>query len=262
MKKTRVVVCVIFAVLLISFSLFVYRTTRNPFPEEKREADALYAELQSIECTQEYKRWDEKYIASGERICICLWGDCDLQDIFEISERANEYLETHPDSIINTRNMGVCIEFFDHEPSRHDYERYRYYACVTKNPDDALISEFDMKASAPVEVTDFRNCSVPYNRIGLTYAADFRDSEALLTVEGLTMVAVHYEVGCSKEDMLRVLQEVCYYDEHDINLDFSFGFGVGSDAELERIYNDFVKAHADYKVFQDENGELFLYDEN
>ena len=55
--------------------------------------------------------------------------------------------------------------------------------------------------------------------------------------------------------------EVCYYDEHNIDLNFGFGFGVGLDRDLMKVYNEFALAHADYRVFQDDKGEVFLYDD-
>lgn len=256
MQKTKLIVFI----LSVSFLACSVTSCDNRHSKEKEEAKLLLSTLQDVECMQSYSLWDIK--TSDSSIDICLWGDCDLKDIFEITSCANEFLETHTESIICADYMELSITFFDHEPSERDYDRMRFYACVMKRPQDSLLVGVNIESSKTVYTSGFRDCQVPFEWVELPCLVEFDDPEAFDSIQSLENVC--FEVPSNDTTSLReVLQDICYFDENDVNIDFRITFIFrATDREGIRVYNDFVKAHADYKVFQDENGELFLYDEN
>lgn len=257
MQRLKSIGCILIVSIIMSYLSGC--DTRNS--EQNKEAKDFLSAIQKVECMQKY----EQYKHNGRwvydsHINLCLWGDCNLQDIFEITECANEYLASHSDSIIVTRHMELKITFFNHEPDKHDYEWLRYYACVSKMPEETSMNMLSVRTSDTIYTSEFRNCPAPFKNIELAYSVEFDEPEALQTISGLEGVSFS-SATVNKEELVRILEEVCYYDEHNINLNFGFGFGVGLDRDLMKVYNEFALAHADYRVFQDDKGEVFLYDD-
>lgn len=80
-----------------------------------------------------------------------------------------------------------------------------------------------------------------------------------MTISGLDGVSFVSHIG-EEEKLRSVLQEVCYFDEHGIYPEFQIEFILPVDESLKGVYNEFVSAHADYRIFQDENGKVYLID--
>ena len=242
MRRFVSLVCTMF----ICCQMFCMSSCKDSrFKEEKAEAERIVSFLRESECMDNYKLGKNK--VNDSRIEICLWGDCNLQDIFEITEHVNDYFVSHLDSIICTRQIEFYITFFDHEPDKLDYERLRYYASVEIQATSAQNS-LEIRTTDTVRTSDFDSCKVVFKTIKVPYKIIFDDYASIANMNGLErFIFDDYSRVTTEEEMLNVLQSVCYYE----NCSTAPHFVFSRRAELNKVYDEFVAEHADCSVFSD-----------
>ena len=167
--------------------------------------------------------------------------------LFEITEHVNDYFVSHLDSIICTRQVEFYITFFDHGPDKNDYERLRYYASVEIQATSAQNS-LEIRTTDTVRTSDFDSCKVVFKTIMVPYKIIFDDYASIANMNGLErFIFDDYSRVTTEEEMLNVLQSVCYYE----NCSTAPHFVFSRRAELNKVYDEFVAEHADCSVFSD-----------
>ena len=250
MKKRKLS---IFVKLTICLSLVMLSSCwRSEHPKENAEAKRILSYLQETDCLGDLSLWNTRVFE--EEIEINFWGDCDLQKVFSTAERANQYLETHPESILLENDMDFRIAFFPKGSDKRDREMFRYFACVQKKAREDQLEHLYINTEECIMTSDFLDCEVSFKSVNCTYNVVFDDPEALLHMNGLQIFSFDNSfVPTDKETLARVLQSVCYYEDNGSLPDFEFEFCFSNNAsmneELRSQYEDFVKSHSEYQVF-------------
>ena len=196
-----------------------------------------------------------KTVANEERIEICFWGDCGLDEVFEAGERANSYLSDHKQSIILTGQLELSIVFFSEKPTSSDYNDYGYYACITKKTQEDFITILSVHSDKTIRLSSFRHCNIPLKEIVLPFNIVFDDYESLFKIQNIQVVELESSfVRTDGENLLYVLNSLCFYEDNDIELPFVFYLSVQDD--LREMYNEFLLKHSEYDVFKTENKDV------
>ncbi|MBO4748016.1 MAG: hypothetical protein J5607_08195 [Clostridiales bacterium] len=243
-KMENVVIWIICLVFLCVSICSCVRHER--YPEVEAEAEQILSYLSENHCLENLSLC--KTIAVEARIELCFWGDCNLLDAFDVSAEINNYLDTHPDSIIHKKQMELIITLFSFEPDKTDYDGAEYYASVSKAPEEQHIDFLSIHTSDTIKLSTFNQCPVSYKQIKSTFNVEFDDYEAILSLEGLEVFwfsDVH--IASSKDNFIRVLDSLCYYEDNDIQIPFKFTFSLGYD--LRASYDEYVSTHPQYRIF-------------
>lgn len=225
---------------------------RSEHPKEKAETKRILSYLQETDCLGDMTLWNTRVYE--EEIELNFWGDCDLQKVFSTAERANQYLETHPDSILLENDIDFRITFFPKGSVNRDREMFCYFACVQKKAREDQLEHLYIHTEECIKTSDFRDCDVSFKSVSCTYNVVFDDPEALLHLNGLQSFTFDNAfVPTDKETLEIVLQSVCYYEDNGILPGFEFVFCFSKNAsmneELRRQYDDFIESHPEYQVF-------------
>ncbi len=245
MKKA--IVILIWIICLVSMCVFVCACINHErYPEEEAEAEQILSYISDNHCLENLSLCDT--IAVDGKIELSYWGDCDLEDAFDVSETINNYLDTHPESIIHKKQMELIVKIYPFEPDKLDYERQNYYAKVTKSSEKGHLDSLKINTPDTIQLSEFKNCQVPYKKIETSYNVVFDNYEAILSVEGLeSFVFSDGHIASSKENLIRVLESLCYYEDNDVQIPFKFYFSLRY--ELRATYDEFVSTHPQYKIF-------------
>lgn len=250
MRRIFAILSILCMILASCMSLSACR--RYKYPEGEREAKNLQAFLEEKDCLGEFSLW--RTIANEDKIELSFRGEGTLQEVFAVTEIANEYLDMHPESIIYENNLDLCISFYPQDSNKNDYEHYRYFACVEKGNQDARLNLLQLHTEKLIHLSDFRDCKVVFKNINATYNVVFDDPEVLLDLDGLEAFSFDdLFVSANNESVLSILQAVCYYEDNNILPPFRFEFYFSGNAELKSTFDDFVRFHPDYIVFSSLN---------
>lgn len=245
MKKAIVILLWIFCLAFLSISICSC-INRERYPLEKDEADQILSYLSENHCLEELS-WCDTIAVEG-KIELSYWGDCDLEDAFDVSEVINNYLDSHPDSVVHKKQMELIVKMYSFEPDKLDYERQDYYASVSKAPKEQHINFLSIHTSETMKMSEFNQCQVSYKQIESTFNVDFDDYEAILSMDGLEEFCFSdLHIRSSKDNFIRVLDSLCYYEDSDIQIPFEFSFLY--DHDLETTYDEFISTHKRYRIF-------------
>lgn len=235
-------------ILILPLNTMMLSSCSDLFAEnEMREARRLYNYLKEEDCLGTLNLW--KTIGSNDNVELCFEGECNLQDVFLITKKANCFLKSHPNSDILTKKYGLRITFFPAHPHERDYENMDFYASVAKYPNEDEINYLFYNSTEKIYTSSFRDCPVSYKRVEVSFNIVFDDFEALNTIPALRNFAICSDhVRTDEETMIRVLNSLCYYEDHGIEMNYEFAFIIQED--LRDAYNRFVSAHKGYKVFR------------
>ena len=182
MKNRNAIVVFIVSLAFLSVCLCSCKNHKR-YTEEEKEADQILSYLSENHCLEELS-WCDTIAVEG-KIELCFWGDCDLQDAFDVSEAINSYIDTHPDSILHKKQLELNVTLFSTEPGKLEHDRQDYYARVTKSAEEEHIDSLKINTPDTIQMSVFKNCQVPYKIIETSYNMEFDDYEAIFSVEGL-----------------------------------------------------------------------------
>lgn len=245
-------ICTLLSSAVLLSCVMLSSCWRSEHPKEKEEAKRILSYLQETDCLGDLSLWNTRVFE--EEIEINFWGDCDLQKVFSTAERANQYLETHPESILLENDMDFRIAFFPKGSVKRAREMMSYFACVQKKAREDQLEHLFIHTEERIMTSDFRDCDVSFKSVDCTYNVVFDDPEALLHLNGLqSFIFDNAFVPTDKETLASVLQSVCYYEDNGILPGFEFVFCFSKNAsmneELRRQYDDFIESHPEYQVF-------------
>ncbi len=245
-------ICTLLSSAVLLSCVLLSSCWRSEYPKEKEEAKRILSYLQETDCLGDLTLWNTRVFE--KEIELNFWGDCDLQKVFSTAERANQYLETHPESIFLENDIDFRIAFFPKGSVKRTREMMGYFACVQKKAREDQLEHLYINTEECIMTSDFLDCEVSFKSVNCTYNVVFDDPEALLHLNGLQSFTFDNAfVPTDKETLASVLQSVCYYEDNGIlpKFDFIFFFGGSSNnnEELRSTYKDFVESHSEYTVF-------------
>ena len=245
-------ICTLLSSAVLLTCVLLCSCWRSEHPKEKAETKKILAYIQETDCLGDLTLWDT--LVNERTIEICFRGDCDLQKVFSTADRANQYLETHPESILLENDIEFRIFFFPAGSEKWDWEKRRCFAFVEKAKHEKRLDSLEIHTEEEIKLSEFRNCQVSFDYVVATYNVVFDDPETLLSLQGLSAFQFSNQFApMDKETLEKVLQSVCYYEDNGIlpKFDFIFFFGGSSsnNEELRSTYKDFVESHSEYTVF-------------
>ena len=217
------------------------------YSEEKKETKRLYEYLQESDSLDGLEYWKITESTNSSAI-LSFKGTCSLEKIYSITECSNKYLEEHSNSCFLENNSRVEIRIFSIGADQRSYDGGHFYASVVKRSGEKCFNELIVNTDETIRLSMFRSCPVNYDSITVSFNLLFDDYDVLAEMQNLQYFEFTEDpVNTDRENLLRVLESVCYYESHGIVLSFSFRFNLHG--EMKSVYDDFVLSHQEYKVF-------------